>query len=65
MRASSLRRRLEFGDFVMMGLLVALLAATVMARDPPARGVFAFIAVLVMLIGVFKFASRGKPVASL
>lgn len=65
MRPSSFRRRLAFSDFVMMGLLVALLAATIVSGDSPARGVFAFIAMIVMLIGIFMFASRGKPVAAL
>ena len=65
MRSSRLRRRLAFSDFVMMGLLAALLAATIISGDNPARGVFAFIAMIVMLIGIFMFASRGRPVATL
>ena len=56
-----LKNRVSFTNFVIVGLLLGLLVATVMIGDTPARGVFVFIAMLVMLIGLFMFASRPKP----
>lgn len=65
MTVSRFRSRLAFSDFVIVGLLLGLLAATIISGDTPSRGVFAFLAMAVMLIGLFMFVSRNKPGAVL
>jgi uncharacterized protein YacL len=56
-----LRDRLSYSNFVIVGLLLGLLIAMIVSGDTPARGIFIFMAMLVILIGIFMFASRSKP----
>jgi Membrane-bound toxin component of toxin-antitoxin system len=60
MRSFRLKRRVEPSRVMIAALLLGLVAATVLVGDTPARSVFVFLSLLVVLIGVFMFTSRTR-----
>ncbi len=60
MRSFRLKRRVEPSRVMIAGLLLGLVAATLLSGDTPARSVFVFLSLLVVLIGVFMFTSRTR-----
>lgn len=60
MRPFRVKRRVEPSRVMIAGLLLGLVAATMISGDTPARSVFVFLSIVVVLIGVFMFTSRTR-----
>lgn len=60
MRPFLLKRRVEPSRILIAGLLIGLVAATLLMGDTPARSVFVFLSLVIVLIGVFMFTSRTR-----
>ena len=60
MRPFRVKRRVETSRIMIAGLLLGLVAATMISGDTPARSVFVFLSIVVVLIGVFMFTSRTR-----
>lgn len=60
MRPFRVKRRVEPSRIMIAGLLLGLVAATMISGDTPARSVFVFLSIVVVLIGVFMFTSRTR-----
>lgn len=60
MRPFRVKRRVEPSGVMIAGLLLGLVAATMISGDTPARSVFVFLSIVVVLIGVFMFTSRTR-----
>ncbi|HZY93975.1 MAG TPA: hypothetical protein VFE98_03830 [Candidatus Bathyarchaeia archaeon] len=62
MRSFRLKRRIEPSRIMIAGLLLGLVAATLLSGDTPAKSVFVFLSLLVVLIGIFMFTSRTRAI---
>jgi len=63
LRPFRLKRRVEPSRIMIAGLLLGLVAVTLLSGDTPARSVFVFLSLLVVLIGVFMFTSRTRTIS--